>query len=77
MEVEIYGTEQCLYCKLAVKFCVENGLLHTYKDVTTDEALIENLKERLGYVKTVPQIFVDGEHIGGYADLVNYSEVAA
>jgi glutaredoxin len=34
----------------------------------------KNLKERLPGAKTVPQIFFDGEHIGGYNDLADYIE---
>ena len=44
---------------------------HTYVDldVSADPAHLEEFRRRLPRVKAVPQIFIAGEHIGGYDDL--------
>jgi glutaredoxin len=74
MKVEIYGVENCSYCKLAVKWCEENDKTYVYYDITDATDLIDELIERIGFVKTVPQIFIDGEHIGGYKELTEVAE---
>jgi glutaredoxin 3 len=76
MNVEIYGVEGCTFCKKAVEWCEEKDIKHTYHDVTNATELIDQLIERIGYVKTVPQIFINDKHIGGYDELVK-TEVAA
>lgn len=72
MKIEIYGAEWCAACKNAVQACEENGVEYQYFEVDNSENL-RNLQERLGFtVKSVPQIFVDGEHLNkGLQDLIN------
>ena len=63
MKVEIFGTEWCTFCKQAAKLCDVKGIEYTYTDIDNSAALKE-LEERLGTrVKSVPQIFIDGEYI--------------
>ena len=69
MKIEIYSTPQCGYCEAAKKLLDEKGLDYTNLDVMADPATLEDFKRRLPRVKAVPQIFIDGEHIGGYEDL--------
>ena len=69
MKIEIFSTPQCSYCDAAKKLLDEKGLAYTNLDLTADQAIIEDFKTRLPRVKAVPQIFIDGEHIGGYEDL--------
>ncbi len=69
MKIEIFSTPQCNYCDAAKKLLDEKGLAYTNLDVMSDPAILEDFKNRLPRVKAVPQIFIDGEHIGGYEDL--------
>ena len=69
MKIEIFSTPQCSYCDAAKKLLDEKGLAYTNLDLMADQAIIEDFKTRLPRVKAVPQIFIDGEHIGGYEDL--------
>lgn len=63
MKVEIYGTEWCTYCKQAVKLCETKGVSFDYIDVD-DTSNLKSLEERVGgKIRSVPQIFVNGEHI--------------
>lgn len=70
MKVEIYGAEWCTYCKQAVKLCEAKGILFDYIDID-ETANLRLLEERVGgKVRTVPQIFVNGEHVPqGYTGL--------
>ena len=70
MKVEIYGASWCHYCKEAVKLCKTNDIQYDYIDI--DEASnLAVLEERIGgKVKSVPQIYLNGDLIpSGYNGL--------
>ncbi len=66
--VVIYATRFCAYCRRARELLDYKGV--EYRDVAVDHdpALRREMEVRSGR-RTVPQIFVDGEHLGGYDDL--------
>ena len=70
MKVEIYGTETCSYCKLAVSLCENKSVEYDYVDVG-DRVNLQGLTERMGArPRTVPQIFLNGTYLpGGFAGL--------
>lgn len=70
MKVEIYGAEWCTFCKQAVKLCESKAVAYDYIDVD-ETANLRMLEERIGgRVKSVPQIFLDGNLIkGGFGGL--------
>ncbi len=69
MKIEIFSTPQCAYCDAAKKLLDDKGLAYTNLDVMSEPAILADFKRRLPRVKAVPQIFIDGEYIGGYEDL--------
>ncbi len=69
MKIEIFSTPQCTFCDAAKKLLDDKGLAYTNLDVMSEPAILADFKRRLPRVKAVPQIFIDGEHIGGYEDL--------
>lgn len=69
--IEIYGTPMCGFCSKAMLLAIElDECKVAYRDLTEDQNLVE-LYERTGTnnIKTVPQIFIDGQHVGGYTDM--------
>lgn len=67
--VEIYGKPSCGYCNQAKKLCEVYSVPYKYYDLSEDDKLKETLIERMGSTpRTVPQIFVDGTHRGGYTE---------
>jgi len=64
-----------IYCKVSCSYCVRAKQLLDQKHVTYEEILVdENLELFEEMVKksgrrTVPQIFIDDRHIGGFDDL--------
>ncbi len=68
--VKIYTTNYCGYCTRAKDFLRGKGISFEEIDVTGDDAARARLAEQAGGRKTVPQIFIAGEPIGGYTDLV-------
>lgn len=71
--VIIYGKPSCGFCTKAKNFCTDRQLEFTYKDVQ-NESFMTELKGQLPDVRSVPQIFINEDHIGGYTDLVSYVE---
>ncbi len=71
MHVEIYGTKNCKFCKMA-KDLVDSveGVTYVYTDVTDlEERANMNLRLK-SPARSVPQIFVDGKHLEhGYTHL--------
>ena len=65
--IEIYGKPRCTFCDRAKALCEQNGLEYTYKMLDADFTA-EELFERVPNARTFPQIFIDGESIGGYTE---------
>ena len=67
--VKIYTTTSCGFCHRAKELLRGKGVAYDEIDVTGDDAQREQLVERSGGLKTVPQIWVGETHVGGYSDL--------
>lgn len=67
MEVKIYGRSQgCKFCTRAKTICEMNDFDMEFIDLEVEGISGEQLAEICGTpVRTVPQIFVDGEYVGG------------
>lgn len=68
-QVEIYTTMLCPYCWRAKKLLEERGAQYKEVDVMTDGKLRAEMRERAGGRTSVPQIFINGQHVGGCDDL--------
>jgi len=66
--ITIYGKPQCPFCEKAKNLCEQKGYEYTYKILGKDYQINELLETFPG-AKTVPQIMIDGEIIGGYSQL--------
>ncbi|MBL8837025.1 MAG: glutaredoxin 3 [Alphaproteobacteria bacterium] len=68
-KVEIYSSPWCGYCARAKRLLGEKGVEYIEYDVTADSSLRETMVERAHGRTTVPQIFIDGRHVGGCDDI--------
>ena len=68
-EIQIYTTRVCPYCVRAKKLFQKKGLTYTEIDVSDDDQMREFMINRSGGKRTVPQIFINGTHVGGCDDL--------
>lgn len=67
-EITIYMTSYCPYCGLAKELLTRKG--QTYSEINVeDDTAREAMIAKAGGRRTVPQIFINGQHIGGYDDL--------
>jgi glutaredoxin 3 len=67
--VEIYTTPTCGYCAAAKRLLAAKGAAYDEIDVSRDPGLRAAMVDRAGGRRTVPQVFIDGRHIGGCDDL--------
>ena len=67
--VEIYSKSWCPYCRMAKRLLEEKGQEFVEFDVDLDVEKHREMLERSEGRWTVPEIFIDGELIGGYDDL--------
>jgi glutaredoxin 3 len=66
--VKIYTTPYCPYCVRAKRLLERKGVRYEEIDVASDDEARSALAERTG-LRTVPQIFIGEEHVGGSDDL--------
>lgn len=67
--VIIYSTPFCGYCSAAKRLLTNKGAAFTEIDVMLDPERRREMIERSGGRRTVPQIFIDGRHVGGFDEL--------
>jgi glutaredoxin 3 len=67
--VEIYVKTTCPYCFRAQRLLDEKGVEYETYVLEWGSPLREEMIQRAGGRTTVPQIFIDGRHIGGCDDL--------
>lgn len=68
-KVEIYSTMWCGYCARARALLQKKGVAFEDIDIETDTSKRDEMVKRAGGRTTVPQIFIDGKHVGGSDDL--------
>ncbi|MFC2074641.1 glutaredoxin 3 [Bdellovibrionota bacterium] len=68
MEIKVYTTAYCGFCRRAKQLLKSKGIEFKEVDVTEDEEMRNELIELTGQ-RTVPQIFFDDQLIGGFQEL--------
>ena len=69
VQVEIYTKAWCPYCVRAKQLLASKGVEPTEFDITLGGPKRVEMIDRAGGRTTVPQIFIDGRHVGGSDDL--------
>lgn len=67
-KVEIYTFPTCPYCVSARSLLDKRGIVYADIDVSRNPKKFKEMMERSGR-RTVPQVFIDGHHVGGNDDL--------
>jgi glutaredoxin 3 len=67
--VEIYTSPLCGFCHAAKRLLNQKGVEFAEVDVFAQPARKPEMIERANGGRTVPQIFIDGAHVGGCDDL--------
>lgn len=86
MKAIIIGTTQCPFCVTAKNEAIKNGIEYEYKVIDRGESREQleefgtpiTMEQAIEIVnrpfRTVPQIIVDGEYIGGCDDFLKFLE---
>ena len=67
--VEIYATMFCPFCYRAKKLLDGKGVDYEEIDVTMSPTRRREMTDRAQGQTSVPQIFIDGQHVGGCDEL--------
>ena len=67
--VEIYTKFMCPYCARAKSLLQTKGVEYDEYEISMDSAKRQEMMQRSNGRHTVPQIFIDGRHVGGSDDL--------
>ena len=65
----IYTGPSCNFCDAAKRLLERNKLEYTEIDISTKEGIRDEMTKKANGRRTIPQIFFNDEHIGGYQEL--------
>ena len=72
MKAEIYSTAICPYCVRAKMLLEKRNINYIEYKIDQDSQKFEEMLRLSSGRQSVPQIFIDEQHIGGYDDLVEF-----
>ena len=67
--ITVYSGPMCNFCDAAKRLLSRNNLNYNEIDISTKEGLIDEMTKRANGRRTIPQIFFDDYHVGGYQEL--------
>lgn len=73
-KIIIYTKDNCPFCDMAKNLFNNKNLQYKEINVSNDQEKIEEMIQKAQGRRTVPQIFIDEEHIGGFDDLSEYNK---
>ena len=67
--ITVYFGPMCNFCDAAKRLLLRNNLNYNEIDISTKEGLRDEMTKRANGRRTIPQIFFDDYHVGGYQEL--------
>ena len=67
--ITVYSGPMCNFCDAAKRLLSRNNLNYNEIDISTKEGLSDEMTKRANGRRTIPQIFFDDYHVGGYQEL--------
>ena len=67
--IKMYTGPMCNFCDAAKRLFVRNNLKYEEIDISSTDGLREEMIKKSNGRRTIPQIFFDDQHIGGYQEL--------
>tara|TARA_B100002052_G_C15330184_1_gene353739 strand:- start:239 stop:493 length:255 start_codon:yes stop_codon:yes gene_type:complete len=65
----MYSGPMCAFCEAAKRLLARNNLEFKEIDISSKEGLKEEMIQKANGRRTIPQIFFNNEHVGGYQEL--------
>jgi len=67
--ITIYTGPLCNFCDAAKKLLTRNSIEYKEINIATEDGAMDEMIKKANGKRTVPQIFFDDQHIGGYDDV--------
>ena len=67
--ITVYSGPMCNFCDAAKRLLSRNNLNYKEIDISTKEGLRDEMTKKANGRRTIPQIFFEDKHIGGYQEL--------
>ena len=65
----MYSGPLCNFCEAAKRLLLRNNLKFEEIDISTKDGLRDEMIKKANGKRTIPQIFFDDQHVGGYQEL--------
>ena len=67
--VEIYTGPLCAFCDAAKRLLARNNISYKEINIAIEEGKMHEMLSKSNGKRTIPQIFFDNHHVGGYEEL--------
>jgi len=67
--ITVYSGPLCNFCDAAKRLLTRNNLTYKEIDISKEDGLRDEMIKKANGKRTVPQIFFDDHHVGGYVEL--------
>ena len=68
-KITIYTGRFCNYCDAAKRLLARNNVAFNEVDIAKVQGAMDDMIKKANGKKTIPQIFFDDQHIGGYDEV--------
>ena len=68
-KITVYTGPVCNYCDAAKRLLKRNSLEFNEIDISSGPEVLNEMINKTNGKRTIPQIFFDNEHIGGYVEI--------
>jgi len=72
MRATVWSKDQCPYCVMAKDLLRTQGIEYEERNISQGAWTKEQLMEAVPHARTLPQVFIDQQLIGGYDQLKKY-----
>ena len=67
--ITVYSGPLCNFCEAAKRLFARNNIDYKVIDISSKEGLRDEMIKKANGKRTIPQIFFDEYHVGGYQEL--------
>ena len=67
--ITMYTCPMCNFCDAAKRLLSRNNLKYEEIDISSKDGLRDEMIKKANGKRTIPQIFFDDHHVGGYVEL--------
>ena len=67
--VTVYMGPMCAFCDAAKRLLNKNNISYKEINIAIEEGKMDEMLKKSNGKKTIPQIFFDNHHVGGYEEL--------